>query len=110
MTERHVTMIEEFLTPPAGLSADGQLLAVRDPADLYRLDVWDAEGKRLGGFVPYDRKTPVEWIGWGAGAPPGEVSRTRPERPNRWVLSAGLRSDRLQPPSRELYTPRDAGG
>ena len=64
MHERHVTMIEKFPTPPAAVTDDGNRLAMRDPADPYRIDVWDADGKRLGGFVPYDQKTPVEWIGW----------------------------------------------
>ena len=64
MHERHVTMIEKFPTPPAAVTDDGNRLAMRDPSDPYRIDVWDADGKRLGGFVPYDYKTPVEWIGW----------------------------------------------
>jgi hypothetical protein len=67
MTERHVTMIEKFPAPPTAVTADGKRLAMRDPADPHRIDVWDDDGKRLGGFVPYDRKTPVEWVGWSGG-------------------------------------------
>jgi hypothetical protein len=64
MTDRPVTMIERFPTPPAAVTDDGKRLAMRDPSDQHRIDVWDSEGKRLGGFVPYDRKTPVEWVAW----------------------------------------------
>ena len=67
MSERHVTMAEKFPAPPTGVSADGKRLAMRDPADPHRVDVWDADGKRLGGFVPYGPGVPVGWVGFVGG-------------------------------------------
>jgi hypothetical protein len=64
MSTRHVTMIEKFPTPPTALTDDGRLLALRDPADPARVDVWDADGKRLAGMVPYGQGVAVEWLGW----------------------------------------------
>jgi hypothetical protein len=50
----------------AALTPDGNTLALRDPADPKRLDVWDTTGRRLTGFVPYpDRE--VEWLGFVSG-------------------------------------------
>src|SRR5581483_5261965 len=50
----------------AALTPDGETLALRDPADPKRLDVWDATGRRLTGFVAYpDRE--VEWLGFAGG-------------------------------------------
>ncbi len=66
MTSRHVTMIEKFDPPPAALTDDGQRLALRDPADSSRVDVWDGAGNRLTGLVPYGRGVAVEWLGWAA--------------------------------------------
>jgi hypothetical protein len=48
----------------AGMKANGSVIALRDPADLTRVDCWDASGKRLAGFVPYDLTTPIDWLGW----------------------------------------------
>ena len=48
-------------------AADGGLVALRDPADPTRVDVWDRDGARVGGFVPYGRNTPVGWVGWAGG-------------------------------------------
>jgi hypothetical protein len=47
----------------AALSADGELLALRDPADAKRLDVWDAAGRRLTGFVP-NTGADIDWLGF----------------------------------------------
>ena len=51
--------------PLAALSLDGKRLAMRDPNDNSRVDVWDQDGKRLVGIVPYDPKTTIDWLGWG---------------------------------------------
>jgi DNA-directed RNA polymerase subunit RPC12/RpoP len=51
----------------AAMKADGSMVALRDPADRTRVDCWDASGKRVAGFFPYDRKTPVDWVGWSKG-------------------------------------------
>jgi hypothetical protein len=66
MTDRHVTMIEQFSTPLAALTDDGGLLALRDPGDSARLNVWDGSGKRLGGLIPYGRGVAADWLGWSA--------------------------------------------
>src|SRR5262249_42460212 len=49
----------------AALSNDGERLALRDPADPARVDVWDAGGQRLLGLHPYGKK-PVQWVSWSA--------------------------------------------
>ncbi|HEX5103147.1 MAG TPA: hypothetical protein VFV87_05020, partial [Pirellulaceae bacterium] len=48
----------------AALSPDGERLALRDPADLARVDVWDAAGQRLLGMQPFGANTPIQWVGW----------------------------------------------
>jgi hypothetical protein len=50
----------------AALSLDGRRLAVVDPADPARFDVWDAAGKRLFGLRPYAEDA-ITWLGWSAG-------------------------------------------
>jgi hypothetical protein len=47
------------------LSRDGQQLAVVDPSDRPRVDVWDASGKRLLGLRPYADE-PITWSAWSA--------------------------------------------
>jgi hypothetical protein len=51
-------------TPPAALTADGARLAVCDPADASRVDVWSQDGKRLMGFHPAGPGRVVGWVGW----------------------------------------------
>src|SRR5262249_10999843 len=48
----------------AALSPRGTRFAFRDLNDEARVDVWDAEGKRLVGFYPYGPKGRADWIGW----------------------------------------------
>ncbi len=48
------------------LSLDGQRLALVDPTDPARFDVWDATGKRLFGLRPYSEDA-ITWLGWSAG-------------------------------------------
>jgi hypothetical protein len=48
------------------LSLDGQRLAVVDPIDRARLDVWDVSGKRLLGLRPYSTDS-VFWLAWSSG-------------------------------------------
>jgi hypothetical protein len=50
----------------AALTADGKRLALRDPVDPTRVDVWEEDGRRLVGIRPYDAK-PIEWLGFAAG-------------------------------------------
>jgi hypothetical protein len=59
----------DFGTAPsaAAMTRDGDRLALRDPADAARVDVWDASGARLLSLVPYDPGTPVQWVGWSQG-------------------------------------------
>jgi WD40 repeat protein len=51
-------------TPVAALTSDGARLAVCDPADSSRVDVWTADGKRLLGFRPAGPGRSVAWLGW----------------------------------------------
>jgi hypothetical protein len=51
-------------TPVAALTGDGARLAVCDPADPSRVDVWTAEGRRLLGFHPAGPGRAVGWLGW----------------------------------------------
>jgi hypothetical protein len=59
----------DFGSAPAALAMtrDGNRIALRDPADAARVDVWDASGKRLLGLLPYGGDTPVQWVGWSSG-------------------------------------------
>ena len=50
--------------PLAALTADAAKIALTDPSDKSRVDAWDASGTHLGGLIPYDPQTPVEWLGW----------------------------------------------
>jgi hypothetical protein len=45
----------------AALTADGKRLALRDPADPSRVDIWEETGQRLVGVRPYDGKA-IEWL------------------------------------------------
>jgi hypothetical protein len=49
----------------AALTADGKRLALRDPVDPTRVDVWEEDGRRLVGIRPYDAKA-IEWLGFAA--------------------------------------------
>jgi hypothetical protein len=49
----------------AALSNDGERLALRDPEDATRVDVWESGGGRVFGLRPYGQK-PVEWVSWSA--------------------------------------------
>jgi hypothetical protein len=51
-------------TPAAALTGDGARLAVCDPADRSRVDVWTADGRRLLGFHPAGPGQEVGWLGW----------------------------------------------
>src|SRR5205823_907396 len=51
------------------LSPDGQRLAVVDPSDRSRVDVWDSTGKRLVGLRPYAEDA-ITWLGW---SPAGQL-------------------------------------
>jgi hypothetical protein len=61
---------ESVLSPPlpcAALTSDGKMLAVCDPADRTRVDVWTGDGRRLVGFHPSGRTQEVRWLGWSPG-------------------------------------------
>jgi hypothetical protein len=45
-------------------TADGSRIAVRDPANPGRVDIWDRSGKRLVGLVPYGLEVEIEAIAW----------------------------------------------
>jgi hypothetical protein len=47
-------------------TADGSMIAARDEANPGRVDIWDQNGKRLFGFLPYGPDTPIEAIIWTA--------------------------------------------
>ncbi len=53
-------------TLAAAISNDATSLAVRDPWDSARIDVWDLDGKPLLAMIPYGADTSVQWIGWSA--------------------------------------------
>jgi hypothetical protein len=50
--------------PVAALSLDGSKLAVCDPADRSRVDVWADDGRRLVGLHPAGRGPAIDWLGW----------------------------------------------
>src|SRR5262249_40445487 len=52
--------------PVAALAVDGKRLAMCDPADPTRVDVWDQSGTRLMGIVPGAPPAPIEWLAWSA--------------------------------------------
>jgi WD40 repeat protein len=52
--------------PLAALSLDDKWLAACDPADRARVDIWDAEGKRITG-LQFEVETALEWLGWSPG-------------------------------------------
>jgi hypothetical protein len=56
---------KERVQPMAALARDGKRLALVDPRDLTRVDVWDTSGKRLIGLRPYEGE-PIFWHGWSA--------------------------------------------
>jgi hypothetical protein len=56
---------ERVAPPTAALTRDGKRLALIDPADHARVDVWDTTGKRLIGLRPY-QDDPILWLGWSA--------------------------------------------
>jgi hypothetical protein len=47
------------------LALDGQRLAVVDPQDKSRVDIWDATGKHIAGLRPYPDSV-IDWLGWSA--------------------------------------------
>ena len=51
--------------PLAALASDGKHLAVRDPANHRRVDIW-IDTTRIAGIEPYEQD--IEWIGWSATA------------------------------------------
>jgi WD40 repeat protein len=52
--------------PAAAMSNDGEMLALRDPSNPARVDVWRATGERIAGFRPYDTR-PIDWVSWSPG-------------------------------------------
>jgi hypothetical protein len=46
----------------AAATRSGDRLALRDPDDGTRVDIFDADGKRLVGFQPHNEK--VDWLAW----------------------------------------------
>ncbi len=56
--------------PPPGiwtriaLSVDGSLLAVTDPANPQRVDIWTTAGQHRVGWEPSTEHAEVEWSGW----------------------------------------------
>jgi hypothetical protein len=57
-------------TPPsttiAALSADGETLAVVDPNEPHRIDLWNTKGERTGYYAAAEG-TIVQWLGWSPG-------------------------------------------
>jgi hypothetical protein len=53
--------------PHVALTADDSTLAACDPFSPARVDVWTADGKRVGGLEPYGASVPIDWLGWSAG-------------------------------------------
>lgn len=53
----------EQALPVAALSADGTRLAVCDPTDSRRVDVWAEDGTRIQGLRPYEDAS-IDWLGW----------------------------------------------
>ncbi len=54
-------------TLKADQSAAADKIALRDPKDPGRVDVWDDTGKRLTGFHPHEKKAEVAWLAWANG-------------------------------------------
>src|SRR5262249_42278736 len=53
--------------PPAALTADGERLAVVDPGERHRVDIWNAAGARQTGFYAAAPGQEIAWLGWSAG-------------------------------------------
>jgi WD40 repeat protein len=71
--------------PLAALSADGRQLAVVDPANPGRVDVWTETGTRLTGLEPC-AGTDLDWLGWSAG---GKLLVVAGGRLSAWEVSTG---------------------
>jgi WD40 repeat protein len=71
--------------PVAALTADGKRLAVRDPADAGRVDVWADDGQRLLGLGPCAGAA-VDWLGW---SPGGKLLVLGAGRLSAWEVPAG---------------------
>jgi hypothetical protein len=52
--------------PPAALTRDGARLAVVDPGQRHRVDIWDAAGKWQTGFYAAAPGQDIVWLGWSA--------------------------------------------
>src|SRR5262245_56868429 len=61
----HATQPDQVPTPLAALTSDGNRLALRDPAEPARLDIWAEDFSRVGGLKPYG-DVAVDWLGWSA--------------------------------------------
>ena len=70
----------------AAMTRDASKLAVRDAADLSRVDVWDATGARILSFIPYTAATPVHWVGW---SPQGRLLTVADGKFTIWDVPAG---------------------
>lgn len=57
--------VDRLLPTVAALTKDGSQLAVSDPDDAKRVDVWNTESKRLMGLVPY-ADAPIDSLAWSA--------------------------------------------
>ncbi|HEV3146174.1 MAG TPA: WD40 repeat domain-containing protein [Gemmataceae bacterium] len=65
------------------LSLDGRRLAVVDPGDFLRVDIWENSGARLAGFRPYPDEA-IAWIGWSAN---GELLTAATDRITGWDVT-----------------------
>jgi hypothetical protein len=69
----------------AALTRDGQKLALVDPKDKARVDVWDNTGKHLIGLHPYG-DDPVVWLGWSSD---GKLLTADRARLSGWDVATG---------------------
>jgi hypothetical protein len=67
------------------LALDGRKLAVADPADRSRVDVWDATGKHVAGLRPYPEVV-IDWLGWSAD---GHLLTACPDLVTSWDPATG---------------------
>lgn len=70
----------------AAMTRDGARLALRDPSDMARVDIWDATDGLLLSILPYGPDIPVQWVGWSSG---GRLLTVGDGRFTGWDVPAG---------------------
>ncbi|HZV05033.1 MAG TPA: WD40 repeat domain-containing protein [Gemmataceae bacterium] len=67
------------------LALDGKRLALVDPIDPTRVDIWESSGKRLIGLRPY-MIDPITWLGWSSN---GQLLTATTDLITGWDVATG---------------------